>query len=149
MRAPYLASSLVNLFKPENKSQYKSIQDHISSRINDFLIITSKRITLYSNLLTFRDSNKSFKLDGDLFERMTNYDFNVNHANTQDQKLNYEFGKEMKFDIKQKGRKSNRDRSPKSLLKSPSLLVSASGVSNTVFLASDSDEFCDRLELIL
>ena len=44
-------------------------------------------------MLTFGDSNKSFKLDGDLFETMTNYDFNVNHANPQDQKLIYEFGK--------------------------------------------------------
>ena len=59
-------------------------------------------------MLTFRDSKKSFKLDGDLLETMTNYDFNVNHANPQDQKLIYEFGKEMKLDIRQKGRKSNR-----------------------------------------
>ena len=63
-------------------------------------------ITLFSNTITFRDSNKSFKLDGDLLERMTNYDFNVSHSNPKDQKLIYKFGKSMKFDIKQKGRKS-------------------------------------------
>ena len=38
MIAPYLASSLVNLFKPENKSQLKLMKDHSSIRINDFLI---------------------------------------------------------------------------------------------------------------
>ena len=28
-------------------------------------------VTLFSNMITFRDSNKSFKLDGDLLETMT------------------------------------------------------------------------------
>ena len=32
MVAPYLASSLVNLFKPENKSQFRLIKDLISLR---------------------------------------------------------------------------------------------------------------------
>ena len=32
---------------------------------------------------------------------MTNFDFNVSHSNTKDQKLIYEFGKEMNFIIKQ------------------------------------------------
>ena len=53
-------------------------------------------------MLTFRDTNKSFKLDGCLSETITIYDFNINHSNQQDKKLIYEFGKEMKFDIKQK-----------------------------------------------
>ena len=43
---------------------------------------------LYSIMVTFRDSNKSFKLDGDLLETMTNYDFNVSLPNPQHQKLN-------------------------------------------------------------
>ena len=60
-------------------------------------------VTVFSNLLTFRDSNISFTLDGDLLETMTNYDFNVNHSNPKDQKLIYEFGKELNFNIKQKG----------------------------------------------
>ena len=108
--APYLAFSLVNLFKPENKSQFKLIKDQNSIRMNDFLTNGGIPVSLYSNMSTFRDSNKSFKLDGDLLETMTNYDFNVNHAEPQNQKLIYEFGKEMKFDIKQKARKSNRDK---------------------------------------
>ena len=63
----------------------------------DFLINGRISVTLYSDMLTFRDSSKSFKLDADLLETMKNYDFNVNHANPQDQKLIYEYGKEMNF----------------------------------------------------
>ena len=62
-------------------------------------------------MLTFRDSNKSFKSDGDLLETITNYDFNVSHANPRDKILIYKFGKETKFYIQQKRRKSNRDKS--------------------------------------
>ena len=35
MTAPYLATSLVTLFKPENKSQFKLIKDPNSIRMND------------------------------------------------------------------------------------------------------------------
>ena len=38
MIAPYLASSLVNLFKPENKSQFRLRKDLNSTKMNDFLI---------------------------------------------------------------------------------------------------------------
>ena len=38
MIAQFLASPLVNLFKPENKSQLNLIKDHISIRMIDFLI---------------------------------------------------------------------------------------------------------------
>ena len=58
----------------------------------------------------------------------------------------YEFGKEMKFDIKQVGRPSNRD---KSLIKLPiSPAIMASGVS-TKFLPGKTNEPCERLKLIL
>ena len=109
MIAPFLASSLVNLFKPENKSQFKLNKDQTSFRMNDFLINGGKPVVLKSNMLTFGDSNNSFKLDGDLFETMTNYGFNVSHSNPQDLKLIWEFGKKMKFKNKQQGRKINRD----------------------------------------
>ena len=55
----------------------------------------------------------------------------------------------MKFDIKQKGRKSNRDRTLIKKLKSSGLMVSASGVSKTILLSSDPNELCDRLKLLL
>ena len=37
--------------------------------MNDFLINTGVPVTLYSNMLTFRDCNKPFKLDEDLLKR--------------------------------------------------------------------------------
>ena len=36
--APYSASTLVNLNKPENKSQFRLKKDLISNKMNDFLI---------------------------------------------------------------------------------------------------------------
>ena len=146
MIAFYLASSLVNLFIPENTGQFEIIKEPNSIRMIYFLINRGIPVSLYSNMLTFRDSNKSLKLDRDLFESMTKYDFNVSHFNPKDQKLIYEFGKEIKFNIKQKGRKSNRDKPLTKLLKSPAIM--ASGFS-TKFLPSDANEKCDRLKLLL
>ena len=65
----------------------------------------------------------------------------------QNQKLTYEFGKEVKVDIRQKGRKRNTDKSMKKLLKSPAIMASV--VSKTTFLSSDPDEICDRKKLLL
>ena len=53
----------------------------------------------------------------------------------------------MKFDIKQKGHKSNRDKSLLKLFKSAATL--ASGTSNTNILSSDPNELCDRLTSLL
>ena len=144
--APYLASSLVNIFKPENKSQFRLKKDLNSTKMNDFLINKGIPVTLVSNLLIFRDSNKSFKLEGDLLEAITNYDFNVDHSNQQDQKLIYEFAKEMNFNSREKGNKSDRDKSIIRLLRSPRII--ASGVT-TIFLSENADELCDRLKLLL
>ena len=61
--------------------------------MNDYLINTSVPVTLYSNMLVSRETNRSFTLDGDLLRTMTIYQFNVDHSNPQDRKINYEFGK--------------------------------------------------------
>ena len=148
LKSPRLYSSLVNLFKPENKSQFEIKKDLNSTKMNDFLINECIPVTLFSNMLLFRDSNKSFKLDGDLLEAMTNYDFNVSHSNPKDQNLFYEPGKEMNFNIKQKGRKSHFDQSMIKLLKSPPAIL-ASGISNLIILSSDPDDLCNRLKLFL
>ena len=97
-------------------------------------------------MLTSTDSNKYNRLDGDLLKTMTNYKFIVTHSNPQDQKLIYEFGKEMIFIIEEVGRKSPKDRSLIKLLKAPA--IRASGVS-TKFLSSNPYELCDRLKLLL
>ena len=143
---PYLTSSIVTLFKPENTSQFKLIKDPKSIRINDFLINKSIPVTLYNNLLNYRVSKKPFKSDGDLLKTMANYKFDVTHSNPQDQKLIYEFQKEMKIGIKLRGRKSNRDKSLKTMPKSPAIV--ASGVSTTI-LPEKINELCDRIKLYL
>ena len=107
---------------------------------------TSVPVTLHSNNVTFGDTNKFFKLNEDLLETLTNSKFNLDHSNAQDRKLNYELGKQMKFDIKQKGRPSNRDKSLIKLLNSPAIL--ASGIW-TIFLPSDPNELCERVKLLL
>ena len=147
MIAPYLASSLVNLFKPGNKSQFRLMKDLNSTKMNDCLMNDGIPVTLYSNMLNFRESNKTFILDGDLLETLSNYDFNVDHCNPQKQKLIYVFGNEMNFNIRQKGRKSDGDKSMIRLIESPRIM--ASGVSITIFLSESPDEVCNRLKLIL
>ena len=147
MITPYLASSLVILFKPENKSQFRFKKDLNSTKMNDFMINGGIPVTLVNIMLIFRDSNKSFKLDGDLLEPITNYDFNVDNSNQQDRKMIYEFAKELIFNIKQKGNKSNRDKSIIGLLKSPAIM--ASGISKTIFLSENPNELCDRMRLLL
>ena len=46
MIAPYLASSSVNLFTPENKSDFILIKDHNSTRMKNFLMNTSMQVTI-------------------------------------------------------------------------------------------------------
>ena len=147
--ATYLMSPLSRITNPENSSQFKLVKDPSSIRVNDLKINKTIPITLYGNMLTFRDTNKQFELKGDLLEMITNSKFNVDLANLSDKKLMYDFAKEMHFDPKASGNKSTRDRKLIKLLNSPGLMVSASGVSKTIFLSSDPDELCDRLKLLL
>ena len=147
--ATYLLSPLSKITNPENKSQFKLVKDPSSNRVNDLKINKTIPITLYGNMLTFRDTNKQFELKGDLLEMITNNKFNVDLASLSDKKLMYDFAKEMHFDPKASGNKSTRDRKVIKLLNSPGLMVSASGISKTIFLSSDPDELCERLKLLL
>ena len=139
--ASYLMSPLSKTTNPENTSQFNSVKDSSSNRVNDLKIHNSIPITLYGNMLTFRDTNKQFELKGDLLEMITNSKYNVDLASLADEKLMYDFAREMHFDQKALGKKSTRDKTLINLLKSPGLIVSASGVSKTIFLSSDPDEF--------
>ena len=76
---------------------------------------------------------------------ITNKNFNVDLASLADKKVMYDFAKKMHFDTKAQGNKSTRDRTLIKILKSPGLMVTASGVSKTIFLSSDPDELCNRL----
>ena len=57
-------------------------------------------ITLYNNLLTFRDTGKEFELKRDLLKMITNKNYNVDLASLSDKKEMYDFAKEMYFDVK-------------------------------------------------
>ena len=147
MIAPYLTSSLVNLFKSENKSQFRLRKDPNSTKMNDFLIHRGIPVTLFSNMITCRDSNKSFKLEGDLLKLITEYKFNADHSSPQDKKLIYEFAKEMNYDIKSIGRPGVRHNSIVKILNPPAIM--ASGISNIIILSSNPDELCNRLRILL
>ena len=146
MIAPYLTTSLVEVFKKDNKSQFRLRKDNISTKMNDFLIHGTIPVTTFSNMITFRDSNKSFRLEGDLLKLIINHKFNADHSSPQDKKLIYEFAKEMNYDTKSTGRPSTRHTSIIKILESPAIM--ASGISKTIILPSDPNELCDRLKLL-
>ena len=145
--APFLTNSLVEVFRKDNKSQFRIRKNPNSTKLNDFLIHGTIPITIYSNMITFRDTNKTFKLEGDLLKVITNHKFNVDHSNQQDRKIIYKFAKEMKYDTKSTGRPSTRHESMLRLLDQPAIM--ASGFSKTIILSSDPNELCDRLKLLL
>ena len=97
-------------------------------------------------MLTFRDTEKKFLLQGDLLKKITNRNYNVDHANLLDKKTMYEFAREIYFDVKSPGNKSPKDRSSIILFKS--LVIMASGIS-TKLLLSDPNGLCDRSKLLL
>ena len=147
--ASYLMSPLSKITNPQNTSQFKLVRDHNSNRVSDLLMKNKIPITLYGNMLTFRDTGKEFELTGDLLKMKTNSKYNVDLASLADKKLMYGFAREMHFDLKAVGKKSTGDRTLIKLLNSPGLMVSASGVSKTIFLSSDPNELYDRLKLLL
>ena len=147
--ATYLMSPFSKITNPEKSSQFKLIKVSNSNRNNDLKINKTKPNTLYNNLLTIRDTGKEFERKGDLLKMITNKNYYVDLASLSDKKLKYDFAKQLDFDVKALGRKSTRDSTLRKVLKSPGLMVSASGVSKTIFLSSDPDELFDRFKLLL
>ena len=98
--ATYLMSPLSRITNLDITSQFRLVKDHNSNRVNDLLMKNKIPITLYGNMLTFRDTNKQFELKGDLLEMITNSKFNVDLASLSDKKLMYDFAKETHFDKK-------------------------------------------------
>ena len=147
MIAPYLTTSLVEVFQKDNKSQFRLRKDPDSTKMNVFLRHGNIPVTIFSKMITFRDSKKTFRLEGDLLKLITNYKFNVDHSNQQDRKIIYESGKEMKYDTKSSGRPSVRHNSMIRLLDQPAIM--ASGFSRTIVLSSDPNELCNRLKFLL
>ena len=84
---------LFKITNTENTSQFNLLKDSKSNRVNDLLMHNTIQITLRDNLLTLRDTCKSFKLEGDLLKMITNKNYNVDLASLQDRKLVYDFAK--------------------------------------------------------
>ena len=95
------------------------------------LIHNTIPLTLCNNLLTFPDTGKTFELKRDLFKFITNKNNYVDLSSLSDEKFLIDSAKEMYFHVKATVNKSTRDRSPINLLKSPSIWVSASGISTS------------------
>ena len=108
--ASYLLSPLAKVTNSENFSPFKLVKDSDSNRVNDLLIHNTTPVTLYDNLLTFRETGKDFELKADLLKKITNKNYNVDLASLSDKNLMYDFAKEMNFDLKAQGKKSTRDR---------------------------------------
>ena len=149
IKASSLLSPLPEITNPENTTQFKLVKDSSSNRVNELLIHNSIPVTSDDNLLTFRDSNETLESKGDPLKMITNKNYNVDHASLLDKKIMYDFAKESYFDVRAPGKKSTRDKTLIKLLKSPGLVVPASGVPNAISLPSDSDEHCDRLKLLM
>ena len=82
--ASYLMSPLSKITNPEKSSQFKLVKDSSSNRVNDLFIRNTIPITLYNNLLTFRDTGRVFELKGDLLEMITIKICNVDLASLAD-----------------------------------------------------------------
>ena len=109
---------LINLVKLEHTSQFKLVKDPNSNRVKNLLIKKIIPVTLYDNLLIFRDSNTKFNLKGDLLKIITNYNFNTDRHQPQDWKLMIQYAKQMKFDETAIDNKINGDKSITRLLQS-------------------------------
>ena len=140
-------SSLIEVLKSDNKGQFRLIKAPNSTKPNDFLNNEKVPVTIFNNMLTFRETNKIFKLERDLYKVLTDYKFNVDHSNKQNRQIIYEFGKEMKYKLKNKGRPSIRHNSMIRLLNQTP--ITASGFTKTIILSSNPDELCNRLRLLL
>ena len=142
-------SSLIEILKSDNKGQFRLIKDPNSTKPNDFSIDEKVPVTIFNNMLTFRNNNKKvFKLEGDLLEVMSNNKFNVDRSNKQNREIFREFAKEMKYNlVKNKGRPPVRHKSMIRLPNQPP--TTASGYTKTIILSSNPDEFCNRVRLLL
>ena len=76
-------SSLIEVIKSDNKGQFRLNKDPNSTKPNDFLINEKVPVTIFSNMLNFRDTKKVFKIEGDLHKVLPDYKFNVDHSNEQ------------------------------------------------------------------
>ena len=77
---------------------------------------------------------------------ITNKDYDKDLASSSDQKLLFDFAKEMYFDVKATGNKSTWDRFFIKLPKSPAIM--ASGISTRNW-SENPNKLCDRIKCLL
>ena len=136
----HLLSPLSKIPNPEHTSQFKLVKDLNSNRVNDLLMNKTIPVTLYNNLLIFRDTDKKFELQGDLLKIPTNKNYIADLANSKDKNSKCDFAKEMYFDEKALGSENTRDKSLIILQKSPAIVAGSLKESNTRWLSSDANE---------
>ena len=141
-------SPLSKITNRENTSQFKLLKDSSSNTVIDLLKHNTIPNTFFNNFLTSRDTDKELDMKGDFLKTITIENNNVDLASLQDKKLMFDFAKEMNIDLQAQGNKSTRDRTLIKSLKSPGLMISASGFSKTNFVPSDPNELCDRFKLL-
>ena len=71
--------------------------------------LKTKPVTQYDTLLTFRDRDKRFELEGDFLQMTTIKNYNADIANLPDKKLRFEFAKEMYFNEKTPAEKKAKE----------------------------------------
>ena len=85
-----LASSLLFLLSKitntEHTGQFQLVKSLESNRVKDVLIIKILPVTLYHNLMTIRDTDKSFESYGELLKMITNKNCKLDLANLPDKK---------------------------------------------------------------
>ena len=84
--ASYLLFPSSKSTNPEITSQFKLAKDLDSKRVNDLLKTKKIPVTLFDNLLTFPDTDKKFKLEGDLSKMITSKTYNIELAKLLDKK---------------------------------------------------------------
>ena len=79
-------------------------------------------VTLYNKLFTFRVTDEKFEIQEDLLKMMTYKNYFVDLAFLSDNKLTYDFAKQIYVDIRALGKEGMRDKSPIRLFKSPAII---------------------------
>ena len=70
--ASYLMSLYLKSLIRKTQPNFELVKDSTSNRVNDLKINKTVPITLYNNMLTFRDTGKEFELKGELLKMITN-----------------------------------------------------------------------------
>ena len=76
----YLFSLLSKITNPEHTNQFKLVKDLDSNKVNDLLMNRTIPVTLSDNLLTFRDTDKKFEVEGALFKMIIKKEVESRHC---------------------------------------------------------------------